>query len=162
MAVRVRHAVAGDEMRIAGLLVRLVDQHVAYDPRRFSNFITPDGAAAFYRGCIDDPNAAVLVAEIDNEITGFAYLEFESLNYEEMVEKGVWLHDIYLEPKARSAGTGKALMEAAITAAKELGGEKLLLGVAAENLAARGFFENFGFRTTMLEMTLDLESEPPA
>ena len=157
MIVNVRHAVAGDEDRIAGLLIRLVDQHVAYDPRRFSNFITADGAAAFYRGRIEAPNAVVLVAEIENEITGFAYLEFERVNYEEMVEKGVWLHDLYLEPEARSAGTGKALMEAAITAAQELGGEKLLLGVAAETRAARGFFENFGFRTTMLEMTLDLD-----
>jgi len=156
MSVKVRHAVAGDELRVADLLVRLVEQHVRYDPERFSNFVTLDGAAAFYRSRIEMDSAAVIVAEIDDEIAGFGYLEFEERNYENLLDKAVWLHDIYLEPEARAAGTGKALMQAAVKAAKELGGDKLLLGVAAKNLAAQTFFESFGFRTTMLEMTLDL------
>ena len=158
MSVKVRHAVAGDELRVADLLVRLVEQHVRYDPDRFSNFVTLEGAAAFYRGRIEARDAAVLVAEAEDQIAGFAYLEFEERNYENLIEKGVWLHDIYLEPEARAAGTGKALMQAAIKAAKDLGGNKLLLGVAAKNLAAQTFFESFGFRTTMLEMTLDLDN----
>lgn len=152
----IRLAAREDALAIAGLLVRLVEQHVKYDRARFSNFITLDGAAGFYRSRIDAGNAAVLVAETDNEIAGFAYLEFERLNYEELIENGVWLHDIYLKPEARAGGTGKSLMQAAIKAAKELGGDKLLLGVAAQNNTARDFFESFGFRTTMLEMTLDL------
>jgi GNAT superfamily N-acetyltransferase len=158
MSVKVRQAVEGDELRVADLLVRLVEQHVQYDPVRFSNFITVEGAAAFYRGRIGSRNAAVLVAETDDQIGGFAYLEFEERDYENLIEKGVWLHDIYLEPEARAAGTGRALMQAAIKAAKELGGDKLLLGVAAKNLAAQTFFESFGFRTTMLEMTRDLDN----
>ena len=158
MSVKVRHAVPGDEMRVAGLLVRLVDQHVQYDPGRFSNFVTLDGAAAFYRSRIEAEDAAVIVAEADGSVAGFAYLEFEERNYENLIDKGVWLHDIYLEPEARAAGTGKALMLAAVEAAKGLGGAKLLLGVAAKNLAAQTFFESFGFRTTMLEMTLDLNT----
>jgi GNAT superfamily N-acetyltransferase len=162
MPVEVRNAVEGDETAIAGLLIRLVDQHVAYDPQRFSNFITLEGAAAFYRSRIDAEEAAVVVAEIEGQIAGFAYLEFEERNYADLLDKAAWLHDIYLEPEARSAGTGKALMQASIKAARELGGDKLLLGVAAKNLAAQAFFEGFGFRTTMLEMTLDLESELPA
>ncbi len=163
MPVQVRHAVKGDENAIGGLLIRLVEQHVEYDPERFSNFVTHEGAAAFYGSRIEAKEAAVVVAEIEGQIAGFAYLEFEERNYEELLDKAVWLHDIYLEPEARSAGTGTALMQAAIKAAKELRGDKLLLGVAAKNLTAQAFFEGFGFRTTMLEMTLDLDkSEPPA
>ena len=157
MPVEVRHAAEGDELAIAGLLIRLVEQHVQYDPERFSNFITLEGAAAFYRSRLEANEAAVVVAEIDGQIAGFAYLEFEERNYGNLLDKGVWLHDIYLKPEARAAGTGKALMEAAIKAAKALGGDKLLLGVAAKNLTAQTFFESFGFRTTMLEMTLDLD-----
>jgi ribosomal protein S18 acetylase RimI-like enzyme len=152
----VRRAKIGDETAIAGLLIRLVEQHVEYDPKRFSNFVTLEGAARFYRGRIEAAEAAVLAAEIDNEVAGFAYLEHEPLNYAEIVRNAVWLHDIFLKPEARSAGTGNSLMQAAIRAAKELGGDKLLLSVAAKNEIAKGFFERFGFRQTMFEMTLDL------
>ena len=158
MALEVRHAVVGDEHAIAGLLIRLMEQHVVYDPGRFTNFITLDGAADFYRIRLESGEAAIIVAEIEGRIAGFTYLEFEERNYEELLDKGVWLHDIYLEPEARSAGIGKTLMQASIRAAKELGGDKLLLAVAAKNLAAQTFFEGFGFRTTMLEMTLDLDN----
>ena len=154
----IRRAVVGEERKIAEMVIRLFDQHVEYDPDRFSNFVTPEGAANFYRSRIEFAEAEVLVAEIENEIVGFAYLEFESINYEELIEKAVWLHDIYLEPSARSSGAGKKLMQASIEAAKQLGGAKLLLGTAAKNIAAQRFFKSFGFSTTMIEMTLNLDT----
>lgn len=157
MTVSVRRARKGDETTVAEFLVKLVAQHVEYDPRRFADFVTVEGAAAFYASRFDVDEARVLVAEIDNKAVGFAYLEFEERNYEELVERGVWLHDIFVEKAFRSTGAGKALMEASIAAAKEMGGNKLLLGTAARNENARKFFESFGFRNTMIEMTLNLD-----
>ncbi|MGD9587281.1 MAG: N-acetyltransferase family protein [Pyrinomonadaceae bacterium] len=156
MEVGIRRARAGDEERVAELLLKLVKQHVDYNPKRFADFVTKEGAAAFYAGRFRAEDARVLVAELGSDIVGFAYLEFEERNYEELVAKGVWLHDIFVEPTSRSDGVGKALMEAAIAAAAEMGGDKLLLATAAKNLAGRDFFEHFGFRPTMIEMTLDL------
>jgi GNAT superfamily N-acetyltransferase len=157
MSARIRRACYGDELKIADCLIQLARQHVRYDSRRFSNFLTPEGAAEFYRSRFDSSDAAVLVAEIENEIVGFAYLEFQKRNYEELVEDVVWLHDIYVCPAARSTGVGNALMQASIAAAKDMGGYKLLLSVAAQNEIARAFFNGFGFRTTMLEKTLNLD-----
>lgn len=156
MEFGIRRARAGDEEKVAELLLKLVEQHVVYDPNRFANFVTRDGAAAFYAGRFQTDDARVLVAECGDVIIGFAYLEFEERNYEELVENGVWLHDIYVVPSSRSAGVGKALMNASIRAAAELGGDKLMLATAAKNLAGQDFFERFGFRPTMIEMTLDI------
>ena len=157
MAVSVRRARNGDEAAVAEFLIKLVVQHVGYDPDRFADFVTKEGAAAFYASRFGADEARVLVAEIDGELIGFAYLEFEERNYEELVCRGVWLHDIFVEKEFRSTGAGKALMEASIAAASEMGGTKLLLGTAARNTAARAFFEGFGFRATMVEMTLNLD-----
>lgn len=157
MPLKVRRATAGDEQTVAGFLVKLVRQHVGYDPQRFSDLVTVEGAAAFYAGRFEAASARVLVAEIDGKPAGFVYLEFEERNYEELVERGVWLHDIFVEEEFRSAGLGKALMTASIAAAVELGGTKVLLGTAAQNATARALFESFGFRTTMIEMTLNLD-----
>ena len=152
----VRRAKSGDERSIAELAIKLVEQHVAYDPRRFSLFATVEGAESFYGGQFEGSTAAVLVAEIDGGVVGFAYIAKEDLNYAELLEKGAWLHDIYVEETSRSTGAGHALIEASIKAAREMGAEKILLTVAARNSAARSFFEGVGFRPTMTEMTLNL------
>lgn len=157
MNVSVRQAKTGDEKAVAEFLVKLVAQHIEYDPQRFADCVTVEGAAAFYASRFETGEARVLVAEIDSKVVGFAYLEFEERNYEELIERGVWLHDIFVKKAFRSSGAGRALMNAAIAAAVEMGGNKLLLGTAAQNESARRFFKSFGFRATMIEMTLNLD-----
>ena len=51
------------------------------------------------------------------------------------------------------------MIEKSIEAAKSLGADKLMLSVAAKNEYAREFFERNGFKTTMVEMMLDLTIE---
>lgn len=157
MHASIRPARTGDEGKVAELFVKLVKQHVDYDRGRFSNFVTLQGAAEFYKSRFDVDEAAVLIAEVEERIVGFAYIEFEKLDYENLLENAAWLHDIYVESSERSEGLGKRLLESARTAAKNRGADKLLLTVAARNKSAQYFFEKAGFRQTMLEMTLNLK-----
>jgi GNAT superfamily N-acetyltransferase len=156
MAALIRQAMPGDEYRVAEFAIRLFDQHVEYDPERFSTFANVDGAARFYRGRFDTPDSAVFVAKIGDEVVGFAYLERDELNYAELLRDGAWLHDIYVDESARAEGIGRDLIKAAAEAAKRMGAEKLLLTVAAKNAIAQQVFEKAGFRPTMVEMTLNL------
>jgi len=156
MAALIRQARPGDEQRVAEFAIRLFDQHVEYDPQRFSTFANIEGAARFYRSRFDTPESAVFVAEIDGEVIGFAYVEKDELNYAELLRDGAWLHDIYIDVSARAEGIGKDLIRAAAEAAKRMGAEKLLLTVAAKNAVAQQVFEKAGFRRTMVEMTLNL------
>jgi GNAT superfamily N-acetyltransferase len=156
MAALIRQARPGDEQRVAEFAIMLFDQHVEYDPERFSTFANIDGAARFYRSRFDTPDSAVLVAEVDGEVVGFAYLERDELNYAELLRDGAWMHDIYVDESARTTGLGKDLIKAAAEAAKRMGAKKLLLTVAAKNAIAQQVFEKAGFRRTMVEMTLNL------
>lgn len=157
--MRIRRAVEGDEQRIEEFATALVEQHVAYDGRRFTNMLVAGRTAAFYRSRFGDPNSCVLVAEVDGEIAGFAYLEFEEYNFEEMLRKGAWLHDIYVSEAFRGLGIANELLNASAEEAKRLGAEKLLLTVAAANSEAQKVFAKAGFRQTMMEMTLDIPGE---
>ena len=157
MDASIRCATAGDETKVAELFLELVRQHVDFDPDRFSNFVTLQGAAEFYKSRFDVDDAAVVVAEVEERIVGFAYIEFEKLDHENLLKNAVWLHDIFVESSERSEGLGKRLLEAARDAAAELGADKLLLTVAARNKVAQDFFEKAGFRQTMHEMTLNLK-----
>lgn len=156
MRAVIRRARSGDDETIARFALKLFDQHVEYDPKRFSTFADLEGAAKFYRSRFDTPGSAVFVAVIDDEIVGFAYLERDELNYAELLKHGAWLHDIYVVESARSSGVGRALIDAATEAARQFGAKKLLLTVAAKNAAAQNVFANAGFRQTMVEMTLNL------
>jgi ribosomal protein S18 acetylase RimI-like enzyme len=156
MSVTVRRASLKDAPAIAEMALKLVAQHQSYDPHRFARLYDERQAEWFYGKQTEAAEAAVLVAEIENEIIGFAYVQYEAKNYAEMLERAAWLHDIYVEKNARGQNAGKMLIEKSIEAAKNLGAEKLMLTVAAKNEAARIFFERSGFETTMLEMMLDL------
>ena len=134
--------------------MKLVEQHVGYDPVRFARIATIEGMAGFYGGQTDADDAVVLVAELKGEIVGFAYIGYEERSYEDLAERSAWLHDIYVGDTARGSGVGKALIGAAREFAKESGATKLMLSVAAKNLAAQSFFKEVGFETTMHEMML--------
>jgi GNAT superfamily N-acetyltransferase len=156
MPVIVRRAREEDSRTIAEYALKLFAQHREYDPERFASFGNLEGAAWFYGGQANSNDAAVLVAEIDSKVVGFAYMQFEKINYPALLENAMWLHDIYVDEAARGTGAGKALLEASANVAKEFGAEKVILSVAARNRYAHEFFERNGYRPTMVEMTLNL------
>lgn len=156
MSVTVRRANLDDALKVGELAYKLAVQHREYDAKRFSVFAEPEQMAQFYGRQTQAEDAAVLVAELEKEIVGFAYLEFEARNYADLLENAVWLHDIYIEDAVRGKSVGKLLIEASAETAKELGANKLMLSVAAKNEFARNFFETQGFKPTMVEMMLDL------
>lgn len=158
MAVTVRRARPDDTEKIAEFALSLFAQHRGYDPGRFADLGDIEGAKWFYGGCIGAVDAAILIVENDGRPVGYAYLQYEERNYAELLESVAWLHDIYLDEAARGIGAGKALMDACVDAAQELGADKMVLHVAAKNAFGQEFFERAGFRTTMFEMMLEVGS----
>jgi GNAT superfamily N-acetyltransferase len=157
MSVTVRRATRADAAGIAELALRLFELHTTWDPRRFSGIATSEGAMRFYGDRSEADQAAVFVAHNDKRMVGFAYMEYEPVLYAELATNVAWLHDIYVDLDARGKGTGRALLAAVSEAAKGLGANKVLLSVANGNVAGQRFFQQSGYRTTMLEMMLELE-----
>ncbi len=157
MAVTVRHATRADAAAIAEFAVALFELHVKWDPRRFTQIATREGAARFYG---DKAEAgSVLVAEADGKTAGFAYFEHEETLYAELATRVLWLHDMYVGEEFRGMGVGKELLNAVAAEAKRRGADKVLLTVAARNEKGRRFFERTGFETTMHEMMLVVDEK---
>lgn len=156
MSVAIRRADLKDARTVAEFALRLFTQHRDYDPDRFADLSNIEGAERYYASRMRPDTAAVLVAEVDGKVVGFAFVEYESLNYAELLQNAAWLHDLYVDENTRGTGAGRALIEASRDAAKSLGADKLVLSVAAKNSYARGLFAKSGFRETMIEMTLTL------
>lgn len=152
--IAIRRATKSDADAIADLALKLVDQHVAYDPVRFSRIADRKGMVRYYGERTEAANAAVLVAGHGSQIVGFAYLEFEPILYAELAVTVAWLHDIFVDESARGRGVGKLLIAGVVDEARSLGAEKVLLSVADRNAEGRDFFARSGFTTTMHEMML--------
>jgi len=157
MAVVIRRATPADVDVIADYAGKLAVQHREYDPKRFTCLANREQMAVFYGSQTSVEDAAVLVAELDGKVAGFAYIQFEPRNYAALLESAAWLHDIYVDETARGHNIGKCLIEASAKAAKELGADKLMLLAATENRFAKRLFERAGFHETMVEMMLCLD-----
>lgn len=86
---------------------------------------------------------AFQVAEHEGAVIGFAtYFPFRGgVGYTHSKE-----HTIYLSPKARGLGAGRALMDALLEAAKAEGVHAMMAGISAENEAGIGFHAALGFK----------------
>lgn len=154
MAVVVREATRDDAETVARFAMLLSEQHREYDAERFISLSNAEGAKSYYGSQTEAEDAVILLAEDEGNAVGFAYIQYDAINYADLLTSAAWLHDIYVEESARGLGTGQKLIEAAAKAAKKLGADKLMLHVAAKNALGMEFFERHGFRTTMLEMML--------
>ncbi|HTH50920.1 MAG TPA: GNAT family N-acetyltransferase [Pyrinomonadaceae bacterium] len=155
MAVTVRNATRADAAKVAEFALHLFELHAAWNPRRFTQIATLEGAVRFYGDRAE--NGSVLVAELNGEVVGFAYFEYEPTLYAELATKVAWLHDIYVDPAKRGKGAGSALIAGVRNAAKKFGADKILLSVAVQNAGGHRLFERNGFETTMHEMMLGID-----
>lgn len=91
---------------------------------------------------VDDPAAPVLVAEVDGQFAGFAYLS-------KMSNKSGWRFTredtIYLDPRHQGNGLGRELLGALLDLAKERGLRTIVASITAENAASIALHRRLGF-----------------
>jgi ribosomal protein S18 acetylase RimI-like enzyme len=158
----VRPARRRDLPTLGRLGTLLVEAHHAFDAQRFlaASDRTPAGYASFLATKLDDPDAALLVADHDGDVVGYAYAELEGYDYMSLRAPAGVLHDVVVDAGARRRGIGRLLVEAALAYLKSRGAPRVVLSTAERNEAAQRLFASMGFRRTMVEMTRELEDAP--
>jgi GNAT superfamily N-acetyltransferase len=77
---------------------------------------------------------------------GLAVLRFRPSLWSAALE--CYLAELYVVPDRRGHGLGRALMEAAIEAARAHGADHMDLGTGEQDVVARALYESLGFRNT--------------
>jgi hypothetical protein len=74
---------ASDLPRLGRLGALLVEAHHEFDSQRFlaPNGRTPADYASFLRTKLEDPDAAILVAEAHGDVIGYAYAAVQEYDY---------------------------------------------------------------------------------
>jgi ribosomal protein S18 acetylase RimI-like enzyme len=157
--IHLRPATAQDEAALGRFGAALMRQHHASDPRRFVLVDRPEaGYGRFLVSQLDDPDYLVLVAERSNEVVGYVFAGIEPTSWRDLRGPCGFIHDVYVAESARHEGTGQALLRAAIDWVHARGMSQVVLWSKSDNVAAQRLFAKLGFRSTMIEMTLDQES----
>jgi aminoglycoside 6'-N-acetyltransferase I len=123
--------------------------------------------AAFFAGGLRDPRA-VLVADVDARIAGFAELSIRPYAEDCETDRVAYLEGWYVDPAARRQGVGRALVEAAEAWAVGLGCSEFASDAVLDNTAsaaahrALGFAETVQIRCFRKDLTSDVASPPEA
>ena len=133
-AVEIRSAVAGEAPRVLSMYEWLFAL-----PGSVPGAWDPDRAKEALEEAIGAESSVVLVAEHHGELLGFAtaYLELNSVRYGQRC----WVEDLAVSPEHRSAGVGKALLDAAKDWARERGATHLELDSGDARHDAHRFYE---------------------
>jgi ribosomal protein S18 acetylase RimI-like enzyme len=120
-------------------------------PDRYFDADALDARRRMWRAILrlDPMPGTLVVAERDGRVVGFAFAG--SADHPDAVKgvepaRGLHLFSIYLAAAEQGAGTGHALLEAAV------GDQPAQLWVAAANDRARAFYERHGFHTDGTEV----------
>jgi ribosomal protein S18 acetylase RimI-like enzyme len=84
------------------------------------------------------------VAELDGGIVGYA--SFATTYNTDIAARELWMHDLYVIPRARSRGIGAALVAAVAREAVGRGLPRLGWGVRSTNARAVRFYRRLGAR----------------
>jgi len=89
-----------------------------------------------------DPDVTGLVAEADGAVAGYAKL------YDARAEQRFYLHQLYILPAKQGLGLGRRLMVCAEERARELGADRIWLGVMVKNARAVAWYKKMGYTVT--------------
>jgi len=159
----VRRATSADLPRIGRLGALLIEEHHDFDSRRFlaARDRTPVDYASFISTQLEDPDVAVLVADDNGDVIGYAYAAVEGYDYMALRGPAGVLHDVIVDPEHRRRGVGRLLLDATLAYLKSRGAPRVVLSTAEQNEPAQRLFASVGFRRTMIEMTRELDDPAP-
>lgn len=107
-------------------------------------------ASTFARLLGDDPqDFDGLIADVEGRPVGFAHYLFHRHGWK--IENVCYLQDLYVDPKVRGSGVGRALIEAVYAAADKAGAPTVYWLTQDTNAQARKLYDRVGELTPFIK-----------
>ena len=144
----IRRALVGDVETLAALGARTFrDAYLEQsDPEDVEDYVASNFNPARIAEQVSDTDTLFLLAGVGGQPVGYAKLRMGLAPACVRGPKPLELARLYLDQRVIGRGHGRALMRACLDEAVRLGCETMWLGVWEQNLRARRFYENWGFR----------------
>ena len=140
----IRRWTAADLPTIQQLLLDTwLDAYGSFIPRHdLVGYLNTQYSHAKLEALCADPDVTGLVAEVDGVVAGYAKL------YHARAEQRFYVHQLYILPARQGLGLGHRLMACAEERARELGADRIWLGVMVKNTQAGEWYKKMGFTVT--------------
>jgi ribosomal protein S18 acetylase RimI-like enzyme len=93
---------------------------------------------------VNPPWIEILVAEAGTRLIGYTVLC--PLYRAQFAQRGLDMHHLFIAQDWRGKGVGRALVEAMLARARELGCDYVKVGTHPDNVAAQEFYRAYGFQ----------------
>lgn len=125
----------------------------------FYKAIIPESQYELTWGRLLDPasDSFGLVAEEDGKLLGIAHYSFQSSTWAPV--NYCYLEDLFVSPKLRGNGIGKALIDAVLAVALESGSSRLYWNTDASNSTARRLYDRFTRESGKVQYRIQLNGE---
>jgi ribosomal protein S18 acetylase RimI-like enzyme len=152
--IEVRPATLEDIDALAALWPAVQDKHARANPY-YHRPLTPDAARRLSEGLFARDGMRVLLCSMAGETVGFvaALLGERPERDATYARRILFVDTIVVKESAQRRGCGKALMDAAVALARDLGASRVELEVWDFNDQARAFFAAQGFDPMFARLT---------
>ena len=131
MSIKVRPIVEADKAR----WLELFKEYIIF----YKSKLSEEQFELTWKRINSEFNINGLVAEIDGRIVGFTHYIFRPSTW--AVEDFCYLEDLYVDPKVRGGGVGRALIKAVEDIAIAKGSKRLYWTTAPDNETARKLYD---------------------
>jgi GNAT superfamily N-acetyltransferase len=147
MTLMIRRAEPIDAARLANFAAHTFsDTYAAYNaPADMAQHLAAKYGEAIQAAEIRDPTATYLLAEVEGDLAGFAFLHFEHGPDGVALERPVELVRFYVAREWHGLGVAQTLMAACVQEARQRAGGTLWLSVWEQNSRAISFYRTSGF-----------------
>jgi ribosomal protein S18 acetylase RimI-like enzyme len=144
MNVSVRRWARADLPAIQRLLLETwLDAYGSFIPREdLGGYLHTQYSQAKLEALLADQDVTGLVDEVDREVAGYAKL------FHSHEEQRFYVHQLYVLPAKQGLGLGHRLMACAEERARELGTDRIWLGVMVKNAQAVAWYKKMGYMVT--------------
>lgn len=144
MNISIRHWTRADLPTVQRLLLETwLEAYGSFIPRDdLVGYLNTQYSQAKLEGLFADPDVTGLVAEVDGVVAGYEKL------YHNRAEQRFYVHQLYILPAKQGLGLGHRLMAAAEERARELGADRIWLGVMVKNTQAVTWYKKMGLIVT--------------
>lgn len=148
--IKIRRAALEDAEMLAELSYRTFydafHAHPKNAPEDLADYMEKAFSVEQTRRELADAKSIFLVAEIENEIAGYAKVIIGAIEDGISAEKPIELNRLYSHQKFLGKGVGARLMDECFKIARENDCDAMWLGVWEFNPRAQAFYEKYGFR----------------
>jgi GNAT superfamily N-acetyltransferase len=120
--------------------------HPKNAPEDLADYMAKAFSLEQIRSELSDKNSIFLIAEIENEMVGYAKLIVDNIEAGITATKPIELNRLYSAQEFLGKGVGARLMQECFAVAKDLGCDAMWLGVWEHNPRAQRFYEKYDFR----------------